>query len=124
MTEILVTLALLIGAIFVFLASVGILRMPDLLTRMQATSKAVTLGLGSLMLAEALHFGEVGTTVRFITVILFFSLTAPVAAHVIARAAYFMDVLLWKGSVVDELHGSETDRRPDVYPGNEGNVSA
>ncbi|MCL4797765.1 MAG: monovalent cation/H(+) antiporter subunit G [Bryobacteraceae bacterium] len=114
MTEILVTLALLIGTIFVFLASVGILRMPDLLTRMQATSKAVTLGLGCLMLAEAMHFGEAGTTVRFITVILFFSLTAPVAAHVIARAAYFMDVRLWRGSVVDELHGSETDRRPDV----------
>jgi multicomponent Na+:H+ antiporter subunit G len=103
---------LLIGTAFVTLAALGILRMPDLLTRMQATSKAITLGLGCLMLAEALHFGEWGTTVRFLTVIGFFSLTAPVAAHVIARAAYFIGTPLWKGSVVDELRDQAGADRP------------
>jgi len=111
MREIVVAAALLIGTVFVFLASVGLLRMPDLLTRMQATGKAVTLGLGCLMLAEAMHFGEAGTTVRLIVVLVFFSLTAPVAAHVIARAAYFMGIPLWEGSVADELRGTEADRR-------------
>jgi multicomponent Na+:H+ antiporter subunit G len=110
--EILIAFMLLTGTLFVALAALGILRMPDLLTRMQATSKAITLGLGCLMLAEALHFGELGTTVRFLTVIAFFSLTAPVAAHVIARTAYFIGTPLWKGTVVDELRAHSGTGNP------------
>ena len=112
MRELFVVALLLIGTVFVTLAAVGILRMPDLLTRMQTTGKAITLGLGCLMLAEALHFARFDTTVRFVTVIAFFALTAPVAAHAIARAAYLIGIPLWSGSVVDHLrerHGFAAD---------------
>jgi multicomponent Na+:H+ antiporter subunit G len=110
--EIFIAFMLLTGTLFVALAALGILRMPDLLTRMQATSKAITLGLGCLMLAQALDFAEWGTALRFLTVIGFFSLTAPVAAHVIARAAYFIGTPLWEGSVVDELRDQAGAGRP------------
>lgn len=103
MKELLVALMLIVGTVFVALAAFGVVRMPDLLMRMQATSKAVTLGLGCLMLAEALHFAALGTTLRFIAVIAFFALTAPVAAHAIARAGYYTGLPIWKGSVRDEL---------------------
>jgi multicomponent Na+:H+ antiporter subunit G len=117
MREILVIVMLFTGTVFVALAAVGIVRMPDLLTRMQATSKAITLGLGCLMLAEALYFGQLGTTVRFLTVVAFFALTAPVAAHAIARAAYFIGTPLWEGSVMDELRKHIEERSHDRAPG-------
>jgi multicomponent Na+:H+ antiporter subunit G len=104
MTEILSAIALTIGGVVVLLAAVGVVRMPDLMTRMQTTSKAVTLGLGCLMLAVALHFGEIAA-LRAAAIVFFFFVTAPVAAHVIARAAYFVGTKLWEGSVIDELRG-------------------
>lgn len=122
MREILSAILLLIGAVFMFVAGIGILRMPDLYTRMSATTKVATLGVGSTLLAAAVYFGELGITSRALATIAFVFLTAPVAAHMIGRAAYFGDVPLWSGTVVDELsghydlqtHALESIRFPDL----------
>ncbi|MGM0824357.1 MAG: monovalent cation/H(+) antiporter subunit G [Pseudomonadota bacterium] len=103
MIELLKDALILIGAIFMFLAALGLVRMPDLLTRMHATTKAATLGATLIMLAVALHFGEVAVVARAFGVILFIMMTAPVAAHVIGRAGYFVGARLWSGTVKDEL---------------------
>src|SRR5690606_14226435 len=84
--------------------------MPDLFMRMQAATKASTLGIGCILLAVALHFGELGIASRALAAIIFVCLTAPVAAHVIARASYFVGVPLWQGTIIDELRG-HYDRR-------------
>jgi monovalent cation/proton antiporter MnhG/PhaG subunit len=110
MNELLSSALLMIGAAFALLAGAGVVRMPDLFTRMQAATKASTLGIGSIVLAVAIHFGEMGITTRALTVIIFVFLTAPVAAHMIARAAYFVGVPLWERTIIDELHG-HYDRR-------------
>ena len=110
MNEILSPALLMIGAGFALLAGVGVVRMPDLFTRMQAATKASTLGIGCILVAVAMHFGELGITTRALTAMLFVFLTAPVAAHMIARAAYFVGVPLWKGTIIDELRG-HYDRR-------------
>lgn len=110
MNELLSSALLVIGAAFALLAGAGVVRMPDLFTRMQAATKASTLGIGSIVLAVAIHFGELGITTRALTVIIFVFLTAPVAAHMIARAAYFVGVPLWERTIIDELHG-HYDRR-------------
>ncbi|WP_163558543.1 monovalent cation/H(+) antiporter subunit G [Halomonas sp. NO4] len=94
---------ILSGAIFMFLASLGLLRLPDLLTRMHATTKAATLGATLIMLAVALHFTQVAFVARAFGVIIFIMMTAPVAAHVIGRAGYFVGSKLWSGTVKDEL---------------------
>jgi multicomponent Na+:H+ antiporter subunit G len=88
-------------------AAVGVFRMPDLFSRMQAAAKAATLGAACILLGVALHFGEMGVTSRALLVICFLFLTAPVAAHRLARAAYFTGVPLWRGTIRDELarHG-------------------
>lgn len=91
------------GAIFMLLAALGVLRLPDLLTRMHATTKAATLGATLIMLAVALHFAQVAVVARALGVILFIMMTAPVAAHVIGRAGYFVGAKLWSGTVKDEL---------------------
>ena len=101
--DILTAALLLPGAIFGLLAAIGIVRLPDLYTRMQAAAKAGTLGVGCSVLAVAVHFGELGITTRALLVVGFLFLTAPVAAHMIGRAAYRSGVPLWEGSVQDEL---------------------
>jgi multicomponent Na+:H+ antiporter subunit G len=105
MSEIIRDIILVIGASFLLLAAVGIIRMPDLYSRIQAATKASTLGVGCIILALAIHFGDTGVTVRALLVIAFFFLTAPVAAHVIGRAAYFVGVPLWERTIFDELRG-------------------
>lgn len=105
MREILTVALLLIGTMFMLVGAIGILRMPDLLSRMQATTKSMTLGAVGLLLAVALHFDQVGVTFRTVLVIAFYFLTAPIAAHMIGRAAYFTGVPLWSGTLFDELSG-------------------
>jgi len=102
----------LAGGLFGLVASVGMLRLPDIITRMHASTKAGTLGAGLIMAAVAVHFMEVGITLRAACAILFLLLTAPVAAHVIGRAAYRCGIQLWDRTWVDELAG--TQRETDV----------
>ncbi len=105
MKDVLTGLMMLAGAAFVLLASLGAVRMPDLFMRMQATSKASTLGVLLLAVAAAMHFADAGTGLRAAAIVVFYYLTNPVAAHVIARAAYSVGADLWPGTVIDELEG-------------------
>ena len=101
--SILVAILLILGATFSLLGAVGIARMPDLFTRLQAATKAGTLGVGFILAAAALHFGDTTAVIRGVLIISFLFLTAPIAAHVIARAAYATRVPLWDRTVIDEL---------------------
>jgi multicomponent Na+:H+ antiporter subunit G len=101
--EVVTTVLLLGGALFMVVGALGVLRLPDLFTRMQAAAKVGTLGVTLIMIAVAVHFSRMGVTTTSVLVIAFFFLTNPVAAHVIGRAAYFRGVPLWERSVMDEL---------------------
>ena len=121
MNDIVAGILLLIGGLAMLLAGFGVLRMPDLFMRMQAATKAATLGVGCTLLAVAVHFGELGVTTRSLLIIAFLFLTAPVAAHVIARAAYSIGVPLWEASLYDELRDarhnpSNEDAKPSQSP--------
>ncbi|WP_203329140.1 monovalent cation/H(+) antiporter subunit G [Candidatus Laterigemmans baculatus] len=105
LNDLLVCLFMLAGAIFCLIASLGVFRMPDLYTRMQAAAKSSTLGVVCIILSVAIHFGDAGVTTRAMLVIVFLFLTAPVAAHMVARAGYISNVPLWHRSVADELRG-------------------
>lgn len=94
------------GATLVLLAAIGIVRMPDLFTRMQAATKASTLGLGCLSGAAAIALADSSAVVRLVSIGAFVMLTSPVSNHVIARAAYLTKVPLWKGTVIDEWRSS------------------
>jgi len=103
MIQILVSVLMLFGAVFSLLGAVGMLRMPDLLTRLQAATMTGTLGVGFVMLAASVHFQDLGVVAKSLLVVAFLFLTAPIAAHVIARAAYFLPVPLWKHMALDDL---------------------
>jgi len=110
MATIVSAILIVIGALFMFVAALGVLRMPDLFLRMSATTKAATLGVGFILLAAAVYFNDFGTTTRALATIIFLLITAPVAAHMIGRAAYFNGVPLWEGTLVDELQGRYDER--------------
>ncbi len=94
-----------LGTLLILLAAIGFLRMPDFYLRLSVTTKAATLGVGLLAGAAAVYFAEVSVVSRVLAIILFLFLTAPVAAHMIGRTAYFIGTRLWEGSVIDELEG-------------------
>jgi multicomponent Na+:H+ antiporter subunit G len=93
---------ILAGATLALLAGVGILRMPDVFTRMQASTKASTLGLGCLLVALAIRYPDTAIVVRAAAIGAFMMLTTAIAAHVIARAAARSGAPLWKGTLLDE----------------------
>lgn len=118
MNDIISSILLVSGGAFSLLAAVGLIRMPDVLTRMQTATKGVTFGGGLLLLAVALHFQGLGTTARALAGMVFLLITSPVAAHVIGRASYFdsKTTPLWGGSVVDEIR-PRYDRESHVLKG-------
>lgn len=105
MSEGLAWILMYTGALFLLLAAVGIFRFPDLYSRMQAATKGATLGIALMLLGVAVFFDDLGVTTRALLVIAFFFLTAPVAAHMLGRAAYILGVPLWEGTIGDELKG-------------------
>lgn len=92
----------LLGGLFSLLAAIGLLRMPDLYTRMQSATKAGTLGVACTAAAAAVHFRDSIASVDAVIVVLFFFLTAPVASHLIARASYTSGHKLWNQTIRDD----------------------
>jgi multicomponent Na+:H+ antiporter subunit G len=105
MIDLITAVVWIAGAAFALIAAIGVVRMPDVFTRMQASTKASTLGLGCLLIGAALLFGDLASFIRVSSIGVFILLTTPVAAHAIARAAYHADVPLWEGTVLDERRG-------------------
>jgi multicomponent Na+:H+ antiporter subunit G len=98
------------GTFFMLVAGIGVLRMPDLYLRMSATTKAATLGAGCILLAAAAHFQTLGVISRVGAIVVFLLITAPIAAHLLGRAAYFDGVPLWDRTLVDEFKARHGER--------------
>lgn len=79
---------ILIGAFFLLVGSFGLAKLPDLMRRLHGPSKSTTLGIGSLLIASMLYFAIVGGNLSFheLLITLFLFLTAPVTAHMVAKA--------------------------------------
>ncbi len=103
MNEMITAFLLMAGSIFSFIAAVGMLRLPDTIIRMHAATKAGALGAGLIFMAQIFYYSELGIILRSIVAIIFILLTAPVAAHLIGRAAYCSKVRLWERTWIDEL---------------------
>ena len=103
MNEIITAVLLVLGSIFAFVAALGMLRLPDTVIRMHAATKAGTLGAGLILIGEAFFYAELGITLRALAAITFLLLTAPVAAHLIGRAAYYSNIRLWQKTWIDQL---------------------
>jgi multicomponent Na+:H+ antiporter subunit G len=102
-------IVLLIGLTFVFLGMLGLVRMPDVYNRLHTTAKIGTVGAFGVMLSILMKAGFTPIGVKAIAVGLFLLLTAPIAAHMITRAAHRHGVGLCKESIIDE-YGKACER--------------
>ncbi|ALZ75348.1 Na+/H+ antiporter subunit G [Rheinheimera sp. F8] len=84
-----ISVFLLLGAVFVLLGSVALLKLPDFYTRLHGPTKATTLGLGSLVLASLLYFNLQQQTLSLqqLLIALFLFISAPVTAHMLIKVA-------------------------------------
>ncbi len=110
--KLLADLIMLSGAVFMLLSAIGAVRMPDLLTRMHATTKAGAFGAGLMLVGVAMEFTELSVMVRALVILVFIMLTSPVAAHAIGHAGYLTGAKLWEGTLKDDLQSPA--RRPDA----------
>jgi multicomponent K+:H+ antiporter subunit G len=122
--EILVAALILIGAAFTCLGSVGLFRLRDFYSRLHSPTKATTLGVGSLLVASSVFFswhGD-GLSLHEILVAIFLFITAPVSAHVMAKAALHLRVRGLGSLPPDELLDATApaDRGRPVGPDAEG----
>lgn len=113
-----------IGALFILVAAIGLVRMPDFYLRLSVTVKAATMGAGFILVAVALYFNQFSILTKAIAVIFFLFVTAPVSGHMICRSAYFSGNKLWKNSVLDDLknkYDAKADNLKSVeeHPGND-----
>ena len=101
MIDILGIIFIVVGLAFDLFGCLGLIRLPDIYNRLQASTKCVTLGTCSIMFGVFLMLGPTAAGIKALLCIVFLALTAPVSAHAIARAAHRSGVKLWEGSVVD-----------------------
>lgn len=105
MNDIIIMVLCTAAALVILIAAIGIVRMPDFYLRLSVTIKAASLGTGLLLMGAAVFFGDISVNTKAIAIVFFLLLTTPVAGHMISRAAHFIGVKQWKGSVLDELKG-------------------
>jgi multicomponent Na+:H+ antiporter subunit G len=101
--DIITGIMLVIGSLFALVASIGLLRLKDVYMRMHAASKAGTLGSGVMLLALAVYAGDLGVVTRAVAGVVFFLLTAPVSAHLLAKAAYAVGYRPCADTRIDDL---------------------
>ena len=102
MNDMISLIFIIIGIVFNMLGCIGIIRLPDTYNRLQAATKAVTLGCCSILVGVIFHFGisDAGTKALIAIPVLFFGST--VAAHALIRGTYLFGIRLGDKSVKDD----------------------
>lgn len=92
--EICVSVFILIGAAFALAGSIGLARLPDFYLRLHGPAKATTLGVGGILIGSMIFFSNRGTGISAheLLITLFLFITAPVSAHMLAKAALHINL--------------------------------
>ena len=101
---------IIVGLTFDLFGCLGLVRLPDVYNRLQAATKCVTMGTCSILFGSFLIVGWTAAGLKALLCIVFLLLTAPVAAHAIARGAHQAGVNLWQESVVDHYARDQEGR--------------
>ena len=91
-----------IGVLFDIFGCIGLVRLPDVYNRLQASTKCVTVGTCFILVGSLVLLGSLPGTVTGIICIVFILVTSPTAAHALARAAHHSGIRQWEGSVTDQ----------------------
>lgn len=87
--ELIISIFLVLGGVFVLVGSIGLLRLQDLYVRLHAPTKATTLGLGGILIGSMvyMYYKQGFLSINELLITLFLVITAPVTAHILAKAA-------------------------------------
>ncbi len=107
MNEIIGSLVILVGALFLLLAAIGIVRMPDSYNRIQAGTKATTLGLILVLTGIGIYHPD--WIWKLIILIYFVLLSNPTSSHALARAAHRRGICITDATVIDQLESFENE---------------
>ncbi|MGM0566403.1 MAG: monovalent cation/H(+) antiporter subunit G [Bacteroidota bacterium] len=121
MENYIVLLFLVIGTLFIFIASVGLLKMPDVYLRMSASTIAGTFGVASMLIAVAIFFGGLSLVLHVAGVIVFLILTVPVGAHMLGRTSHIIGLKMWDKTVSDDMKGKYNEETHGFKPEKEEN---
>lgn len=104
-----VTILVLFGVFFSIVAGIGILRLPDMYSRLHAASKSSTLGVSLVLLAVFIYFWyfEDQLEITLILALVFIYIIAPTGAHMLARSAFHSDVEPYQLTILNELRRDE-----------------
>ena len=102
-SEIIILICVFSGVLLMFIASLGLFRMPDLYTRMSAVTKAVTFKVGLIMISVSIYFNTFPVVLKSILIIFLLLLTTPVSSHLLGKEAHEWKIPLWKKTIIDEL---------------------
>lgn len=108
--EMVIAFFLILGAAIHLLSSIGLVRFGDVFLRMHASTKASTLGVGFIMIATALYFGEPLITIKLIALLVIYFFTSPTGVQVLADAAHISKVPMVQETWIDELAAQPTDQ--------------
>lgn len=106
MAELIGSILILLGAVFLFSAGLGMLRMPDFYTRIQAGTKASTLG--NTLVLTGIAFYHPGWSLKILLVIYFVLMTNPISSHALARAAYAIRIPMTGTTMADALRDARS----------------
>ena len=116
MENYIVLLFLVIGTVFIFIASIGLLKMPDVYLRMSASTIAGTFGVASMLIAVAIFFGGLSLVLHIAGVIVFLILTVPVGAHMLGRTSHIIGLKMWDKTVADDMQGKYNEETHGFKP--------
>ncbi|WP_299708664.1 monovalent cation/H(+) antiporter subunit G [uncultured Pontibacter sp.] len=101
--EIISSVLIIIGVMFMLISTIGLLRFPDFYIRMSAITKGATLGLGLILSGMGIYFNEPDMFLKVVLIICFTFITSPVAAHVIGRTAVRNKIPFWDRTNLEEF---------------------
>jgi multicomponent Na+:H+ antiporter subunit G len=101
MSELIGTVLFGVGLAFTFFGCLGLVRLPDIYNRLQASTKCVTFGMIFTLIGVAVIAGLAAMGIKALLCLVFILITSPTAAHAISRGAHHARVRLWQGSVID-----------------------
>jgi len=111
--EIISGVFILIGALFMLISSVGMLRFPDFYIRNSASTKAVVLGVFLILLGIGVHYNDILIFIEISAIMFFIFLISPLAAHIVSRAAVITKVDFWEKTDVKDLEKYKREKKSE-----------
>jgi multicomponent Na+:H+ antiporter subunit G len=111
MNDAIAALLMVTGSLFLLLAAVGLLRLPDFLCRMHAVAKGTALGIALILLAVAVRLGMDESGLKVALAILFQLATIPVATHLLTQIAWRKNLPRWQPKASSGRKGTENAER-------------